>query len=1071
MLKIQLLGGFQLTWHGEVVSGFSNTRLQALLAYLLLHRHAPQSRQTLAYLFWPESGDSQARTNLRNALHLLRNYLPQATDFLAIESQSVQWRAQTPAVVDVIELSRLQQEAQSAIDLQARRQALEQAIALYTGPLLPDCYDEWMLPLREEWQQTYLNTVYALIDLLTEARDYRAALEQAQRLLQADPLQETTYARLMQLHAALGDRATALRIYHLCRTTLDRELGVDPSPTTQAVYERLLNLEHVGAQGGTPATEGLRMTADLVGRTAAWQRLQELWARTSTGNPALVLVSGEAGIGKTRLVEELAEWANRQGITTATAHCYTAGGRLAFAPIQAWLRAPTLQRHLVKLAGLWGAELARLLPELATTTQPVNNSSPMTETTQRRRLFEAMVHAIEQSPAPRLLVLDDIQWCDSDSLDWLEYLLRNGGPLRLLLVATLRSGESTPGDPLTTLRLRLQRTGHLYELELARLSMAETGQLAANLTGRAATDNELARLFVETEGNPLFIVETLRARLTSTLPSTTQLPPALDTPLPLPPKIQSAIESRLVRLSPAARALVDVAAVIGRAFTPSLLEVATGSNEDTLVQGLDELWQQQIIRDHGMAVDAYDFTHDKLREVVYNTLSPMRLRLLHRRIAAALETLYANRVESVSPQIALHYERAGQRRLAANWYGQAARAAHRVSALQEALAHLDYGLALLQAEAPDAESEALELSLQMGRGALLLATKGYAAPQVEEALTRALHLCQHRGSDLVQRFQVLWGLSRYYLVKPDLDQGLAVSHQLLAIAQAQADRELLVEAYTALGTHLFHRAELHEALAYFDRAIALYDRHQDGNHTLHYGQDPCVVSLSYGAWTCWCLGLTDRAQAQTKQAITLAEALGYPYNEAIAQTYAAVQYQFMGEAAACLRQAETASAIATQHGFILWQAMADFLRGWAQTQLDQVDEGMGLMYASAELFQSTGAELGAGYFGALLAATLGRQGQPEFGIIAMHEAFDLLERTQDRWCAAELHRIRGELLLQLPGDEAALAANRQAAQAEFATGLQIAEAQGAGWWAARCQESLAKVVSHNETNRCSPIDK
>lgn len=1056
MLKIQLLGGFQLTWQGEVVSGFSNTRLQALLAYLLLHRHAPQSRQTLAYLFWPDSGDSQARTNLRNALHLLRNHLPQAADFLAIESQSVQWRAQAPAAVDVIEISGLLQKAQSATDPQARRQTLEQVIALYTGHLLPDCYDEWILPLREEWQQSYLNAVYALIDLLTEARDYRAALEHAQRLLQSDPLQETTYARLMQLHAALGDRATALRIYHLCRTTLDRELGVDPSPTTQAIYERLLNLEHVGAQGVTPATEGMRMTADLVGRTAAWQRLQELWARTNHSHPALIIVSGEAGIGKTRLVEELAEWANRQGITTATAHCYTAGGRLAFAPIQAWLRTPTLQRHLAKSAALWRSELARLLPELLTTDQPTGNASPMTETTQRRRLFEAMVHAIEQSPPPRLLVLDDIQWCDSDSLDWIEYLLRNAGQIRLLVVATLRSGESAQGDALTNLRLRLQRTGHLHELELARLNMAETGQLVANLTGRAATDNELARLFVETEGNPLFIVETLRARL-NTAPTPPSHPAAtvLDVPPPLPPKIQSAIESRLVRLSPAARALADVAAVVGRAFTPALLEAATGSSEDTLVQGLDELWQQQIIRDHGMAVDAYDFTHDKLREVVYNTLSPMRLRLLHRRIAAALETLYAHRIESVSPQIALHYERAGQRRLAAGWYGRAASAAHRVSALQDALVHLDQGLLLLADEAADAESQALELSLQMGRGALLLATKGYAAPQVEEALMRALHLCQQSGGGLVQRFQVLWGLSRYYLVKPDLDRGLAVSHQLLAIAQAQEDRELLVEAYTALGTHLFHRAELQDALTYFDRAIALYDRHQDGNHTLHYGQDPCVVSLSYGAWTCWCLGLTDRAQAQAKQAIILAEALGYPYNEAIAKTYAAVQYQFMGEAAACLRQAETASTIATQHGFILWQAMADFLRGWAQTQLGEGEAGMGLMYASAELFQSTGAELGAGYFGALLAATLGRQGQPEFGIIAMHEAFDLLERTQDRWCAAELHRIRGELLLQLPGDEATSAANRQAAQAEFAIGLQIAEAQGAGWWSARCQESLA----------------
>ena len=1066
MLKVQLLGGFQISWSEGPVAGFGNMRLQSLLAYLLLHRHAPQSRQSLAYLFWPESGDSQARTNLRNALHLLRNQLPQAADFLLIESQTVQWRSQSSADVDVIEISRLLQEAQAASDSSARRNALEQAVARYNGPLLPDCYDEWILPLREEWQQNYLNTVYTLIDLLAEQRDYRTAIEHAQRLLQYDALQETTYARLMQLHAALGDRATALRIYHLCRTTLDRELGVDPSPTTQAIYERLLNLEHDSPITAAAAAEPMRMATPLVGRDPAWRLLQELWGRASSGQPALLIVSGEAGIGKTRLVEGLAEWASRQGVTTAQAHCYTAGGRLAFAPIQAWLRTPALQRQLPKVAELWRGELARLLPELLTTAQSVSAASPMTETTQRRRLFEAMVHAIEQCPPPLLLVLDDIQWCDSDSLDWIEYLLRNAPQSRLLVVATQRSGESAPQDPLTNLRLRLNRTGHLHEIELARLNMAETGQLVANLTGRTATDNELAGLFVETEGNPLFIVETLRARLNGPLEQAVdKLAEVLTVPTPLPPKIQSAIESRLVRLSPEARALADVAAVIGRAFTPTLLGAATGSSEDTLVQGLDELWQQQIIRDHGIgasAVDAYDFTHDKLREVVYNTLSPMRLRLLHRRIAAALESLYPNRLESISPQIALHYERAGQRILAVSWYSRAARAAHQVSALQDALAHLDQGLTLLAGEERDAESEALELSLQMGRGALLLATRGYAAPQVEEALTRALQLCQQRGAGLIQRFQVLWGLSRYYLVKPDLDRGLAVSQQLLEIAQEQEDRELLVEAYTALGTHLFHRADLHAALAYFDQAIALYDRHQDGNHTLAYGQDPCVVSLSYGAWSCWCLGLTERAQAQTTRAIRLAEELGYPYNEAIAQTYAAVQFQFMADAPACLRQAELASAISTQHGFILWQSMADFLRGWAQTQLGQTEAGMQLMYDSAELFQSTGAELGAGYFGALLAETLGRQGQPEFGIIAMNEAFDLLARTQDRWCAAELHRIQGDLLLQLPsdesGDEATLATNRQAAQDEFTTGLQLAEAQGAGWWAARCRQSLARLT-------------
>ncbi|MCB0060519.1 MAG: AAA family ATPase, partial [Caldilineaceae bacterium] len=306
-ITIQLLGGFQITAAAEAVSGFSNSRLQSVLAYLILNRNAPQSRQQLAYLFWPDSTDSQARTNLRNILHLLRNTLPNATAAVTIDTSTVHWRPDGLHTVDIVQFDEAVAVAQSATDEMARRSALEQAVNLYTGDLLPACYDDWILSVREEWQQRYLNTVEQLIDLLERQREYRTALDHAQRLLQYDPLLETTYGRLMQLHAALGDRAAALRVYHLCRTTLDRELGVEPSPTTQAIYERLLNLE-------TPVapTETLRLATPLVGRDGAWAALQQQWQRLLQGSPRqsrveITMINGEAGIGKTRLAEEFSE--------------------------------------------------------------------------------------------------------------------------------------------------------------------------------------------------------------------------------------------------------------------------------------------------------------------------------------------------------------------------------------------------------------------------------------------------------------------------------------------------------------------------------------------------------------------------------------------------------------------------------------------------------------------------------------------------------------------------------------------------------------------------------------------
>ncbi len=1063
-LTIQLLGGFQITQEGKPLPGFTNTRLQAVLAYLVLSRATPQARQQLAYLFWPDSTDGQARTNLRNILHLLRNHLPNAEACLRIDSLTVQWQSDAPATIDVVDFDSAMAIAQGAHDDTARGSALERAVALYSGDLLPNCYDEWITPAREEWQRRYLSAGEQLIDLLERRRDYRQALDHAQRLLQYDPLLETTYGRLMQLHAALGDRAAALRVYHLCRSTLDHELGVEPSPTTQAIYERLLNLETP-----TPVAEPTRMAAPLVGRDQVWSELLRVWQRNHT-DLQMHFVVGEAGIGKTRLVEELIAAVSRQGGATATAYCYPAGGRLAFAPIQNWLRSPDLLRHLGKLSAPSRLELVRLLPELSTPEDPLYQPSPMTETAQRRRLFEAMHHALIAGDAPLLLLLDDIQWCDGDTLDWLAYLIRNKPPMRMLIVATLRSGEMIADDPLYTFRLQLERIGALHEIPLTRLNFIETRELIASLIGRRPTEHEAETIFMETEGNPLFIVETVRAEVdrqavASSAPTDTPEPGFRGGGgRPLPPKIQSVIEARLVRLSPEARNLVDVAAVVGSAFTTDLLTSITGADEDALVQGLDELWQQQLIREHGGRVfDAYDFVHDKLREVAYNTLSPMRRRLMHRRVAVALEDLNGQRSESVGGQIALHYEAAGQMLQAIQWYQRAAQRAHRSSALQEALTHLDHALHLLttlsesDANASEQERHALELTMQVQRATLFLVTKGHAAPQVEQALTRALTLSTVDGTPQ-QRFAVLWGLGRYYLVQPNLDKGLAVSEQLLQLAEASQSPDLLVEAYTAMGTYHLHRAAFHDALDYLGRAIELYDRSAHGNHTIAFGQDPGVVSLSYRAWSHWCLGQTAEAQEQTKQALALAEELGYPYNQTVAKTYAAVQLQYMDDAVGCLDQAEEASALASAQGFILWQSMADFLKGWSLTRLGEAEAGMALMLASADLYRSTGAELGACYFAALLAETLGLLGQVEEGLETMKRAFELLARTHDQWCAAELHRIQGALCLQRQGDAEALRANQQAARDAFTVGLQIAQTQGAQWWVARCEQSLAALA-------------
>ncbi len=692
-LHIHLLGDFHLAYNSTSVTSVNAARLQSLLAYLVLHRSAPQPRHYLAFLFWPDSTEAQARTNLRNLLHLLRHALPDADRFLHIDTQTLQWRADAPFTLDVADFEGAMaqaEQAEQAGDQAAVQIALEKAVTLYQGDLLTSCYDDWILAERERLSQAFIGALERLILLLEEQRDYRAAIEHAQRLLRHDPLHEATYRYLMRLYALSGNRAGALRAYHTCATVLQRELAVEPSPATREAYERLLQTDALPAPSPAPPARQAALSP-LVGRHQEWMQLQAAWQAASAGRPHFVLVTGEAGIGKTRLAEDLVQWADRQGIATASARCYAAEGGLTYAPVVAWLRA----RPLPPLEPVWRSEIARLLPELLVEQPDLPPPGPLTEAWQRQRLFEALNRAILGGSQPLLLMIDALQWCDRDTLEWLHYLLRHDTQARLLVVGTCRLEEMGDDHPLAPLLRALRHNEQLTEIKLGLLDEADTAALAANLVRQELDPDLAACLYRETEGSPLFVVEIVR----SGLPVGDQDPEpgeweTVCWPEPLPSRVKAALMARLAQLSPPARELAGVAATIGREFTFAVLARASDSDEDTLVRALDELWQRRIVREQG--AEAYDFGHDKLRQAAYATLSAARRRLLHRKVAQALEAVYAGDLEAVSAQVAAHYEHAGQPEQAIPYYQRAAEVARRIYANEEAVRYERRALALLE---------------------------------------------------------------------------------------------------------------------------------------------------------------------------------------------------------------------------------------------------------------------------------------------------------------------------------------------------------------------------------------
>jgi DNA-binding SARP family transcriptional activator len=696
-LHIQLLGGFRLVHGDEPVTSIDTPRLQSLLAYLLLHRDAPQSRHRLAFLFWPDSPEAQALTNLRNLLYRLRHGLPDADRFLHVDRNTLQWRSGAPFDLDIDRFEQALRQADKALsggrngagpDRALAGVPLEQAVAHYGGDLLPSCYDDWIVSERERLRQAFGRALDRLARLLEDQQEYRAAIRYAEQLVRHDPLWEASYRRLMRLRALIGDRAGALRTYHKYTTVLERELGVEPSPVMREMYERLLAVEETPTPPTRPP-ERMFVASPLVGRREAWAQLRGAWRIASAGRPHFALIAGEAGIGKTRLAEELVQWAKRQGMTTASARCYASEGELAYDPVANWLRALPLS----PLEQVWRTEVARILPDLLAQQPDLSPPGPLTEAWQRQRFFEALARAVLRTDLPLLLSIDSLQWCDRGTLEWLHYLLRYDERARLLVLGTLRTGEAEEDHPLTSLLHALREDEQLTEIVLSPLSKVEAATLAANVANRDLEPNLIDCLYGETEGNPLFIVETVRAGL----PDKVLGSPSegfLCIPRPLPSRMEDALMARVDQLSPLARGLAELAATIGRDFAFSVLTRASDRDEDALVPVLDELWRRRIFRQQGE--DAYDFSHDKLREVIYDQLSEARRRMLHRHVARGLERVYADNVDVVAARIAAHYERADEHEEAIEYYQRAVQTALRVQCEEDATRYNQRATALLE---------------------------------------------------------------------------------------------------------------------------------------------------------------------------------------------------------------------------------------------------------------------------------------------------------------------------------------------------------------------------------------
>ena len=890
------------------------------------------------------------------------------------------------------------------------------AIAAYRGELLPGVYDDWLLEARSQLDRQCAD----LCDLLSAARtrmgDLAGAVAAVRRRIQLQPLEEVGYRTLIELQAGLGDRAGALSTYHHCASILERELGVAPDPTTRKALQRLT--AHARPPARSPAATQLGVhrpelaPARLFGRSTELGLLQDAWQAVVAGDRGLVLVRGGAGVGKTRLVAEVAETARSHGAVVASARCFGMAGRLPLAPVADWLRNDAIQSAIATLDPAWRAEVARLVPAGGRST----SFRPTANAWQRHRFLEGLARALIAVRRPLLLVLDNAQWCDQETLAFITFCLGLADDSRLLVAATLRQDDLDKDPELAGWIVRMRATGLLTEVPLSPLEAADTACLAEAISGQPLPDASTDLLQAATGGFPLYIIEATRS---------TADPDRAPVPVG---DLAAVLRKRLDQGTPASREVAGLAAAVGTSFTLDLLAEASDLDADLVAGAVDELWRRRIIRE---SRDGYDFSHDLLRETAYAGISPPRRWLLHRRIAHGLELLHAGDTDSVAAQLAEHYARAGRPERAVAYYQRAADVAADMFAHAEEIWLHEKTLAIIADMPPGRDRDSRELAVREAMAAPLNAQYGYASPDVQQALERSIALAESLGrSD--SRVAGLSALAAALFV-----QGrTADSHRTAtrALDLADPESELAGQAHFAAGCSAFSQGTPAAGLRHLELAAKL----AGGPVWLSFGTRPDVHGKAFSAHAHLLLGHQDEALAACHEAITLARAIDHPYSQAVALAYGSITHQVLRDLPELRSMVDELRQLCDRYDFAYYREWALILDGWSRDDAsgtDLVRRGIGNLKSEGSLARMP-------YWLSLLADLSARDSRPGAARATLDAALAAGRIHHDVWWLPEVMRMRAAY-----DDE-------QAAIARLLSAAKMAAEHGSVALLRRCERDL-----------------
>ena len=842
----------------------------ALMAYVAVAGKVHR-RDTLAALLWPDVDQTRARAAFRRTLSTLNKALGGAgllADRESVRLEEVVW-------VDLREfrtgIAECGNHGHKPLEVCSRCvEVLTVAVNYYQDDFMkgftlrdsPD-FDDWQFAQSEILKRELVHALERLVQGHRDQGEFQQAIEYVRRWIVVDPLDESAHRQLMDLYFHAGQQSAALRQYRVCLRILDQELGVPPLEETTQLYQAIrenrlspvvvtpqrqtASSEGRGVQSGSPTLPpreffgaGQGSVYPLVGRSVEWEALSQTYEAISADG-FLMVVEGEAGIGKTRLAEEFLAEVKTRGAATVSARCYEGEANLAYAPLVDALRRIVEHgeedgRRFDEISSEWIGEAARLLPELRAKYKVLADPPPLDSPGAQARFFEAISQVLLEAcrgSVPGVLFIDDLQWADEASLDLLNYMVRRLRGRPQFIVATWRADQLPEGHRLRLMLAEAQRSEVAALLPLKRLNREAMTELVSNISdeGTSITSDFEERLFNETDGLPFFFVEYLKA-----------ITEPLETDWSMPTSVRELLLARLARVSQTGRQLLDTAAVIGRSFEYDTLRIASGRSDDETVVALEELLTLGLINEVGRTEPqdglSFDFNHDQLRSLVYEEISLARRRLLHNRIADSLinHGIRGRRDADHASLIARHFHMAGQNATAAEYFETAGIHARSLFANAEAIAHFRLALQL------DHEAIAgLHLAigdLQVLQGEYSQAQENYEiaaanCDRSEEALIeRKLGGLYHRrgewqlaeshfqaaldslveGKESTEQARLYsdWSLTAYH--RGDAGRAQDMTNQALNIAETIGDQRAQAEAHNILGILARGRHNFDEAV-------------------------------------------------------------------------------------------------------------------------------------------------------------------------------------------------------------------------------------------------------------------